>query len=150
MYHVISTCFTAILLYLVSYLFYRIGYFSLQVHRKFWNLVLAIAFILTAVAGLFVALQMNYKWNITFIKEILSWHVEFGVGLAVTGMIHFFWHLNYYGKYFGKSSYIPKDPKPLNISSAEIKTNLFVVGFVSSSIQFMMMREIMNIQVAMS
>jgi len=145
MYHVISTCFTAILLYLVSYFFYRIGYFSLQVHRKFWNLVLAIAFILTAVAGLFVALQMNYKWNIPFIKEILSWHVEFGVGLAVTGMIHFFWHLNYYGKYFGKSSYIPKDPKPLNISSAEIKTNLFVVGFVSSSIQFMMMREIMNI-----
>jgi spermidine synthase len=145
MYHVLSTGFTAILLYLVSYLFYRIGYFSLQLHRKFWNLILALAFFLTAAAGLFVALQMNYKWNISFIKEILRWHVEFGIGFAVTGLIHFSWHLKYYGKYFSKTAVVTENPKPLNISSSEIKTNLFVIGFISSSIQFMMMREIMNI-----
>jgi spermidine synthase len=145
MYHVISTTFTAILLYLVSYFFYRIGYFSLQLHRKFWNLVLALAFFLTAGAGLFVALQMNYKWNISFIKEILRWHVEFGIGLAAMGLIHFFWHLNYYGKYFSRTSVNPVNPILVNISSSEIKINLFGIGFISSSIQFMMMREIMNI-----
>src|ERR1035437_4258078 len=49
MYHVISTCFTVILLYLISYFFYRIGYYSLQLHRKFWNSVLAASFLLTAI-----------------------------------------------------------------------------------------------------
>jgi spermidine synthase len=145
MYHVLSTSLTAILLYLVSYFFYRIGYFSLQLHRKFWNLLLAMAFFLTAIVGIFIALQMNYKWNISFVKEILRWHVEFGIGLAVTGLIHFFWHLNYYRKYFSITSVAHENPKPLKISSSEIKTNLFIIGFISSSIQFMMMREIMNI-----
>jgi len=92
MYHVISTGFTAILLYLISYFFYRIGYYSLQFHRKLWNLTLTVVFFITAIAGLFMALQINYKWNILFVKAILKWHVEFGIGMAFTGVIHFIWH----------------------------------------------------------
>src|SRR5450759_3007268 len=145
MYYVISTSLTVTLLYLISYFFYRIGYYSLQLHRKFWNLVLALAFILTASAGVFLALQINYKWNIPFIKEILKWHVEFGIGMAITGMIHFTWHLNYYGKFFIKSSENTKHQSLSKVKCPDIKTNLFVTGFISSSVQFMMMREIMNI-----
>ena len=145
MYHVISTGFTAILLYLVSYFFYRIGYYSLKLHRKIWNTALATAFLLTASAGLFLALQINYKWNIPFIKTILKWHVEFGVGMAITGLLHFIWHLDYYGKLFEKT--VTKTPtnEQYNLSSAEIKTNLFIAGFISSSIQLLLMKEIMNI-----
>ena len=71
MYHVIGTGSTAILLYLISYFFYRTGYYSIQFHRKFWNSILASAFLLTALAGIFLALQVNYKWNIPFIKSVL-------------------------------------------------------------------------------
>ena len=145
MYHVISTGCTAILLYLISYSFYRIGYYSLQSHRKFWNSVLALAFLLTAIAGLFLALQVNYKWNIPFIKSVLKWHVEFGIGLAFTGIFHFIWHLNYFGKLFTKTVRNDEKQELLNLTSANIKTNLFIVGFVSSSVQLLLMREIMNI-----
>jgi spermidine synthase len=145
MYHVISTGFTAILLYLISYFFYRIGYYSLQLHRKFWNSILAAAFLLTATAGLFLALQINYKWNIPFIKTVLKWHVEFGIGMAVTGLFHLIWHLNYYGKFFTKIVSYPEKQEFQKLTSSEIKTNLFIIGFVSSSIQFLLMREIMNV-----
>ena len=145
MYHVISTGLTAILLYLISYFFYRIGYYSLKLHRKIWNSALAAAFILTATAGLFLALQINYKWNIPFIKTLLKWHVEFGVGMAITGLFHFIWHLEYYGKLFEKTFNKSQTNEPYNLSSSEIKTNLFIAGFVSSSIQLLLMREIMNI-----
>jgi predicted membrane-bound spermidine synthase len=145
MYHVISTGFTAILLYLISYSFYRIGYYSLQLHRKFWNSVLAAAFLITAIAGVFLALQISYKWNIPFIKTVLRWHVEFGIGMAITGLFHFIWHLNYYGKFFAKIAGNPEKPEFQKLTSAEIKTNLFIIGFVSSSIQFLLMREIMNV-----
>ena len=60
------------------------------------------AFIVTAVAGVFMALQVTYKWNLPFVKTILKWHVEFGIGLAVTGIFHFIWHLSYFGRIFEK------------------------------------------------
>ena len=145
MYHVISTGFTAILLYLISYFFYRVGYYSLKFHRKIWNSVLAAAFLLTALAGLFMALQINYKWNIPFIKTIIKWHVEFGVGLATIGLFHLIWHLEYYGKIFEKTISKQIIQQPYYMSLSEIKANLFITGFVSSSIQLLLIREIMNI-----
>src|SRR5664279_447557 len=140
MYHVISTASTAIILYLISYFFYRIGYYSLQVHRRLWNGVLAIAFIVTALAGVFIALQINYKWNIPFIKLLLKWHVEFGIGLAVTGIFHFIWHLSYYGKYFDRATSTSEKADLQILSSATLKYNLLLVGFVSASVQFLMLR----------
>ncbi len=145
MYHVISTISTAILLYLISYLFYKIGYYSLQFHRKLWNLILAAAFIMTAFAGIFIALQINYKWNVPFIKALLKWHVEFGIGLAITGIFHFIWHLNYYGKYFCRPVKVPVAPALNNLSLKTVKNTLFLLGFVSSSVQFLLLKEIMNI-----
>ena len=145
MYHVISTGFTAILLYLISYFFYRIGYYSLQFHRKFWNTALAAAFLLTAIAGVFIALQINYKWNIPFIKTVIKWHVEFGIALAISGLFHLIWHLNYYGKLFRKTLTYPEIPEQQKVTSSQVRTNLFVIGFISSSIQLLLMREILNV-----
>jgi len=145
MYHVVSTSLSILFIYLISYLFYKIGYYSLQLHRKFWNIILAFAFFLAGIAGVFLALQINYKWNIPFIKEILRWHVEFGIGLATTGILHFIWHLNYYGKLFAGPIVVQTDQTYRNRSFSGIKINLFIIGFVSCSVQFIMMREIMNI-----
>jgi spermidine synthase len=145
MYHVIGTGLTAILLYLISYFFYRIGYYSLLFHRKLWNSILAIAFLLTALAGLFMALQISFKWNIPFVKSVLKWHVEFGIGLALTGIFHFVWHMSYFGKLFNKSESYLQESYIHKMSSAEISKNLFIVGLVSSSFQLLLMREMMNI-----
>lgn len=145
MYHVISTALTATVLYLISYFFYRIGYYSLQVHRRLWNLILAIAFILAAIAGIFLALQINYKWNIVLIKEILKWHVEFGIGLAVSGIFHLTWHFGYYGKYLGKNETKNESPQINTKIFPEIRTNLFITGFASTSVQLLLMKEMMNI-----
>jgi spermidine synthase len=144
MYHVISTGLVAISLYLISYFFFRIGYYPLQTHRKLWNTILASAFLLTAVAGIFLALQINYKWHVPFIKELLKWHVEFGIALAVTGVLHLTWHLDYYEKLFKRSVPVNGTAHSKNKITG-IETNLFIAGFVSSSIQFLLMREMMNI-----
>jgi spermidine synthase len=107
--------------------------------------VLAVAFLTTATAGMFLALQINYKWNIPFIKSVLKWHVEFGIGMAITGLFHFIWHLNYYSKFFSKTTRDTYITDLQILTSAKIKTNLFIIGFVSSSIQFLLMREILNV-----
>ena len=112
MYHVISTGSTATILYLISYFFYRTGFYSLNYHRRFWNIILTLTFLLAGIAGLFLALQITYKWNIPFIKSVLKWHVECGIGLAFAGIFHFIWHLSYFAKIFVKSDEAVKSDEP--------------------------------------
>jgi spermidine synthase len=145
MYHVIGTGLTAIILYLLSYFFYRTGFYSVQIHRKFWNSILAITFLVTALAGLFLALQITYKWNIPIIKSVLRWHVECGAGLATIGLFHLLWHLSYFKRLFEKQYKPLSDSVSWKNGSTDIALNLFVIGFVSSSFQLLLIKEMMNI-----
>ena len=148
MYHVTGTGITLLILYLISYLFSRLGYYTFQQHKKFWNIILATTFILSAFSGLFMALQISYKWDIPNIKAILRWHVEFGIGMAATGILHFIWHLPYYGKIFSEEISDNTSVSETNVrtdGTSWIASNLFITGFVSSSIQLLLIREMMNI-----
>jgi hypothetical protein len=145
MYHVVGTAITISILYLISYFFYRSGIYSLVLHRKLWNTVLAIAFVFTALAGIFMALQINFKWNILFIKSILKWHVEIGAVLGVTGIFHFIWHLSYFRKIFNRSESTFAPPGFSETDPSSIAANLFMIGFTSTSVQILLIRELMNI-----
>jgi spermidine synthase len=145
MYHVISTGLTTSVLYLLSYLFYRTGFYNQQIHRKLWNTILALAFISASLAGIFLALQINYKWDIQYVKSILKWHVEFGIGLAFTGFFHFIWHFSYFRKILSHSESQNVSGKETIRSAGQVKNNLFIIGFVSTSIQLLLIREMMNI-----
>jgi len=145
MYHVIGTGITTSLFYLISYLFYRNGFYTNQTHRKLWNSILALSFILTALAGLFMALQINYKWEIPFVKQILKWHVEFGIGMAFTGIFHFIWHLPYFKGIFTRKEITINHIRNNTSDDVDIATNLFLVGFFSTAIQLLLIREMINI-----
>jgi spermidine synthase len=145
MYHVVSTGVSAIILYLISYFLSRAGFYSLQYHRKFWNIILAITFLLAASAGILLALQITYKWNIPFIKSVLKWHVECGIGLAFTGIFHFIWHLSYFRQISGKSESAATSDEVTVRTSRQNAINLIIIGFVSTSVQLLLIREIMNI-----
>jgi spermidine synthase len=146
MYHVIGTGLTTTILYLISYFFYRFKFYSLHLHRKIWNAILATAFIFTALAGIFLALQITYKWDIPVIKTILKWHVEMGIGLAFTGLFHFLWHSSYFLRIFKKQKSVdPESITDIHLTETNLKANLFIIGLISSSIQLLLLKEIMNI-----
>jgi spermidine synthase len=146
MYNAIGTGLTAILLYSISYFFCRINIFSLQFHRRLWNMILAGTFVLTALAGIFLALQVNYKWDIPVIKSILKWHVEMGTGLSVTGFLHLIRHFSYFTKRAERQEPIVSPVlSDVKQSGHGLAANLFIIGFVSSSVQLLLLREIMNI-----
>ncbi len=92
-----------------------------------------------------MALQVTYKWNIPFVKSILKWHVEFGIGMAITGVIHLIWHLSYFKEIFQSRENKIRNKHSDKISSTEISYNLFIVGFVSTAIQLLFIREMLNI-----
>ena len=145
MYHVVGTSIAVSVLYLISFIFYRIGLFSQARHRKIWNTILAVTFLITALAGLFLALQINYKWDLPVVKSVLKWHVETGAGLAITGVFHLIWHISYFTRLFKRTAEPRKFNSLQKMSSSDIAINLFVIGFTSMSIQILLIREIMNI-----
>jgi spermidine synthase len=145
MYHVIGTGLTAILLYLISYFFYRLDFFSYQFHKKLWNAILAVVFLAATIAGVFMALQITYKWDIPYVKTILKWHVEFGIGMAFTGIFHFIWHFPYFTRIFERHPKKSEITGNQQSSTADPGVNLFVVGLVSSTVQLLLIREMLNI-----
>lgn len=143
MYHVGPIGLTALVLYLLSLYLSASGLVSRQIHRRFWNWILLITFFLTAILGVFMALQVNYRWNLPFVKEALHLHVEFGIGMASAALIHLTWHLGYYsGKDPQKTSAGEHSAgvKPQTESSVP-RILLLITGFVSSSVQFTLLRE---------
>lgn len=64
-------------------------------HRKIWNIILAISFLLTAVSGILLVLKVSYGLKLDF-PFFLFWHVEFGIVFAVIALFHFLWHWPYY------------------------------------------------------
>ncbi|HEX2969216.1 MAG TPA: hypothetical protein VHO46_08915 [Bacteroidales bacterium] len=142
MYHVAGTISVATIFYLLSFFFQRLGYYTIHFHRKIWNFILAASFTFTALAGIFLALQVNNKWNLQFTERFLKLHVDAGIILAITGFFHFLWHVKYYTKHNGIVS--GNDSERAIEKHVRSGINLFVVGFVSSSVQLLFLREIMN------
>jgi spermidine synthase len=145
MYHVAGTCLAVSLLYFISIFLYRTGFYSLAIHRKIWNSILAISLLFVALAGVLMALQINYKWNIPFIKQLLKWHVEIGVGSTLICIFHFSWHIPYFKKIFS-SGQPPAETKILVFPKPEpLITSLWMAGFTSTSVQVLLVKEMMNI-----
>ncbi|MGQ9619652.1 MAG: hypothetical protein ACUVTX_01545 [Bacteroidales bacterium] len=147
MYHVISTGIAVAILYLICHFFYRAGFFSLADHRKIWNIILAVTFLITGMAGLILALKVTYKWENTFFTNLIKWHVETGIAFSFTGIIHLLWHLTYFRNLFkienkSADSFEPDAGKP---SAKHYAINLFFIGYLSSSVQFLLMREMLNV-----
>lgn len=145
MYHVTGTLLTTTILYLISWFLYRKRLISRQTHRKAWNSVLALTFLFTALAGLFLALQINYRWEIQVIGTIRRWHVEVGAVMTATGIFHFLWHISYYTGLFKKEEKAPPVEMLPDVKPVSIPANLFTVGFISSAFQLLLIREMMNI-----
>jgi hypothetical protein len=65
-------------------------------HRKFWNILLLITFIITALSSIFVLLSLNYNISFSFPINVVFWHIEIGWAMIVISIFHTLWHFNYY------------------------------------------------------
>ena len=83
-------------LYMLSSMLSKMGKFKKITHRKIWNYLLLITFLVSALLGLWLVVLINYELDTEFFKSYLTWHVDFGIAMSVVGIIHFIWHWNYY------------------------------------------------------
>lgn len=139
----------ALMLYILSWLLSGVNIISKVLHRKIWNSVLVIAFLGTAILGLLLAIQINYKFEWPIVKTLLIWHVDFGIAMSFIGTFHLLWHSKYYLKIF-KPTHVKtvEEISTENIKPTELvhlKLMILLSGFLSTAIQVLLIREITTV-----
>jgi len=73
-------------------------------HRRIWNVLLLITFLVSCLFGLLLVIQINYNFAMDIFRTILYWHVQFGIAMSFIAIFHFLWHLKYYLNMFKKKA----------------------------------------------
>lgn len=71
-------------------------------HKKIWNVLLLLTFLVSCLLGFFLVIQINYHFATEWLRSILKIHVEFGIAMTIIAIIHILWHTNYYSKIFSR------------------------------------------------
>ena len=148
-YHVLTTGVTVLVIYLFSLYLASSGFTPGQSHRRFWNWILLLSFLVAAIPGLFLALRITYRWEVSFAGPLLQWHVEAGIAMAFAAIIHLSWHMAYYFRRsrIRENEVAPHTTPPVpGVSAAgmpalRLRPLLLLTGFVSSASQFILIRE---------
>ncbi|MEI8067922.1 MAG: hypothetical protein WCG91_03175 [Candidatus Shapirobacteria bacterium] len=83
-------------LYFISSYLVKNQKISLLTHRRIWNIVLLVSFLITAILGLTLAIFIDLKLSVLWYKSMLWFHVEAGIIMAMVSIFHLIWHLPYY------------------------------------------------------
>lgn len=137
----------SIFLYLLSLLLVRLGMIQQLLHRKIWNVILLIVFLTTAILGILLAIQINYKFEWDFVKAAIKWHVDFGIGMSFVAVFHVIWHLRYYLNLFKSSNGDAKSTKPDQtvLGSRILKYLILLSGFIATVVQVLLIRQIATV-----
>jgi len=162
-YLLIPISIAVVFFYLVTYFLSKSKVINTASHRKLWNTVLLITFLVSGLLGLLLVVQINYKLKIPYLKQILSLHVDFGIGMALVAFLHIFWHLKYFKNivqygWLGRSAKsknlvvaenqnlsIPQIVQGIKQISFDLKTAVIVLGFSSLVTQIILLREFLSI-----
>lgn len=88
--------------YTITYLLSKKNRIKKLHHRKIWNVLLLITFLISGLFGIILAIQISYGVRLSFYADLLFWHVEFGIAMAVISIFHVAWHWKYYKNMFIK------------------------------------------------
>lgn len=155
-YSLIPIVLFCLVFYGLTYLFTKFSILKTSVHRKIWNILLLITFLISALLGLLLVVQINYKLTIPQLETIMEWHVEFGIGMTVIAFFHIGWHLRYFRNILTKRNNKPKTKIQLQTKIAinednngllELKTRIaiFTLGFTTVISQIIILREFISV-----
>ncbi|MFA6798539.1 MAG: hypothetical protein WCR39_04520, partial [Bacteroidales bacterium] len=131
-----------LILYFISLLFSHLEILSSKLHRQIWNYALLLTFLVTIVLGILMAIQINYKLEVPWTEKVLRWHVNFGIGMSLTGLFHLSWHFLYFVP-FTKQLTTSEDPFPtdnksltgIQINNINFVSIPLVIGFSAILVQ---------------
>ncbi len=93
-----------VVLYLISLILSKKKKIKAVQHRKIWNLLLLITFLVSGILGIFLVLKVSFGIEIPSYSNALVFHVEFGIAMTFISIFHILWHWKYFRKMLTKKS----------------------------------------------
>lgn len=100
-YHLIPISLLLIILYAITHILSKKKIISVVKHRRIWNILLLISFLLSGVSGILLVIKINFGIAISLPSNILFLHVETGIAMFVISVFHTLWHWRYFKNLFG-------------------------------------------------
>ena len=95
-YHLLPISLLLVLLYSISHILSKKKIISIVNHRRIWNILLLITFLISGILGILLILRINFGWIIPLPFNILFWHVEVGIAMFIISIFHISWHWAYF------------------------------------------------------
>ncbi len=95
-YHLLSISLFLIVLYFISHILSKKKIIKIITHRKIWNILLLITFLISGILGILLIVRINFGSIIPLPFNILFWHVEIGIAMFVISIFHISWHWAYF------------------------------------------------------
>ncbi|MDZ7859110.1 MAG: DUF4405 domain-containing protein [Candidatus Krumholzibacteriota bacterium] len=95
-YYFIPIALTLTLIYFITLSLENKGKIKRSKHRKIWNILLLITFLVSGITGAVLAILVSYGITFSFYYDLLFWHVEFGIAMFVISLFHIIWHWKYF------------------------------------------------------
>ena len=86
--------------YLLSFVLVKIKKITQIQHRRFWNIILLITFLVSCLLGLFLAFAIDQQISLKFYLPFIWYHVEFGIVMSLIAIFHTLWHIPYFTSFF--------------------------------------------------
>lgn len=135
-----------ILAWLTTWLFSKWDIFQVKTHRKTWNYLLLITFLVSGILGMLSVVKVNYKLQIPGYETLMQWHVAFGIGMVIISFFHLSWHLKYYFTFQKKNPQEnTKSPEVSRENAGKFRVLLILLGAVAIISQVVFIREFINV-----
>jgi len=84
------------ILYALTHLLSKKKIITPITHKKIWNILLLITFLISGILGIFLVLKVNLGIVVPLPFNSLYWHVEAGITMALISIFHIIWHWRYF------------------------------------------------------
>lgn len=78
--------------YFITYLIYDNGNIKKRAYKQIWSLILVFSFLFVGISGIILSVLADYHQILPSNFNLLFWHVEFGIILAITIIFHIHIH----------------------------------------------------------
>jgi len=95
-YNFLPIAISLLILYIITFTLSRKKKINVSQHRKIWNVILLFTFLISGIFGLILAILISYGIRLSFYSDLLFWHVEMGIMMAIISIFHIAWHWKYY------------------------------------------------------
>jgi hypothetical protein len=75
--------------YFLSYTLYRADLIKKSLHVNIWNFIIGVSFLISGLAGFILLILLDLGISLPVSSQLLYWHVEFGITVAIVTIFHF-------------------------------------------------------------